>query len=83
MDASRVVEMLPLFVMLVLLAAALWTFITVQIELNDPSRRQRNEEWFEKFEAYIRLRYRDPELAWRVRDLGAAFSRAASRNGRQ
>jgi hypothetical protein len=59
----------------VLLLAAVWTFITIQAALNDPHRREMNEEWFRQFHAFISARYRDGELNWRAAGLERHFYR--------
>jgi hypothetical protein len=63
-----------LVIFLPLVICALIVFIHVQAYLNDPLRAQKNEEWFEYFEAFMRERYRDPSLKWRYKALDQHFS---------
>ena len=48
------------------LLAATVVFVRVQLYLNDPLRRQLNEEWFAVFEENRARRYLDGELDWRL-----------------
>jgi hypothetical protein len=60
-------------VLLVLLAVGL--FIEIQLYMADPLRRQRNEEWFAQFQAYVASRYREDGMAWRVNVIERGFAR--------
>jgi hypothetical protein len=62
---------LGLIAALMLCAVAL--FWRVQVYLADPMRHERNEQWFAKFEQYMRQRYRDRDLHWRTHILEAQF----------
>jgi len=65
------------------MACAVVVFLRVQLYLADPLRRERNEQWFQQFEAYLRQRYRDPELQWRARAIDSLFHGPRSgRHGR-
>jgi hypothetical protein len=51
-------------VALVMLAVIL--FIEIQRYMEDPLRKQRNDEWFREFQAYVASRYRADAIGWRV-----------------
>ena len=50
----------------VLIAAAVAVFWRIQLYLADPHRQELNEAWFKQFEQFLRSRYRDRELRWRI-----------------
>jgi hypothetical protein len=59
--------------LLLLVLAAVLVFWRIQLYLADPRRRELNEEWFARFEEFIRQKYRDPELKRRVHALDGHF----------
>jgi hypothetical protein len=69
------IDWLGLFILAVLLQAAVLVFIWVQAQLNDPRHAQHNEEWFAIFERHQAERYADKSLRWRVEGLGRHFHR--------
>jgi len=69
-------EQLLSLAVLALLLAAVWTFLVIQRYMNDPRRRELNEQWFAAYEAHVRLCYANSEQVWRVGDLKQHFNRA-------
>lgn len=60
------------FITLAILIAVI-TFVQIQLYLNHPLHRQWCDEWFARFEEANRLRFTDPELAWRTEAFGRMF----------
>jgi len=58
----------------VLIAVAVVLFVRIQAYMENPRRKEINEEWFADFEANLRQRYRaDKELSWRMHILEEQF----------
>jgi hypothetical protein len=43
--------------------------------MEDPLRKQRNEEWFAQFQSYVASRYREDSIAWRVGVIENSFAK--------
>jgi uncharacterized membrane protein len=67
------VDAVYLSVLVFMIIVAIVIFLRVQLYLADPRRRELNEQWFARFEEYMRRRYSDGELNWRTYILEAQF----------
>lgn len=61
--------------MVALAVLALVVFVDIQRYMSDPQRKQKSEEWFEKFLEYNKETYRDPRLAWRYNVIEDSFAK--------
>ena len=61
-----------------LLGLAVLIFIYIQHYLQDPRRKEINNEWFAQFEANQRAHYSRPGMGWRARDLREHFTARTS-----
>jgi len=67
------IDGLYLSLIIAMIVSAIVIFLRVQLYLADPRRQELNEQWFARFEEYMRQRYRDDELHWRTYILEAQF----------
>jgi hypothetical protein len=61
----------PVLCMLVVAATAV--FITLQVWIEDPRRKEFNNAWYAQFEKHLRTCYSDGKLSWRSVDMGVHF----------
>ena len=80
MDRS-IVDLAGLAAMVALLLAATVVFWDLQTYLQDPRRKELNEAWFARFEAFRQARYRAGGLAWRADAFHGHFDRPQSPAG--
>jgi hypothetical protein len=73
------IDWLGLVLLAALLEGAILVFLRIQFYLNDPLRKERNEQWFAAFEKQMRQRYTDPRLRWRMEGMGRLFDRSDRR----
>jgi hypothetical protein len=72
---NGMIETVGANLLLVLVVSAVAVFLSIQKYMNDPYRKQYNEQWFARFEAHVSQRYQLTDIGWRMDIMERQFAR--------